>query len=644
MCEPKCKPRLTRVLAARVVGTVIVAAATGSVVGSLTAQVATARAFVEPAKLELGEPFRFVIEVSGVSEAQAPENVYFVRPFTDGSADETFPFVTEITAPTTGQIGGSVTFTYSLVAKVAGSFEVHPLRIMADGRRLETAPVTFRVAVPDPGAVSVRARLDRTEVEVTEEFQLIVDVTPADVVLQWPETPDLSGLANYTGRLRRERDGSMVFPYVASVPGTHEIGPVVFEVGEETYRTEPVTLVVVGEPPALEARASINTEQTWVGSDVVLVIEVPGVRDLDSDPVLPDMSGFAEQIRGDGSGFSGGGGRYTARREYRIRVTAAGEFEIGPVRVMAAGQTALTEPLQLVISEDLPPAPVESPQDLLATATADKQRAYVGEPVAVTYRVLARDNRWSLDWRVEQRADTFALPELENFRVETFRSGDWEERISVDGRLYRVASQRDVVYFPLETGTSTIGPADFTIQIHQRDGPSLSPRVDGRGRFVELTRAQQQGTWTPMILATDPIPLEVVPLPLEGRPESFRGHVGRLEVRSRVDRTHLEVGDTLTLRIEVARDGPSMAAPDPEVAFPVGFEVTEPEIDDTAMRGYRLSGTRVYSYRLVATQEGSFRIPAVEMSWFDPESESYVIALTQPFDLTVVGVRRDGGG
>ena len=477
-----------------------------------------------------------------------------------------------------------------------------------------------------------------------EEFHLIVDVMPADVVLQWPEAPDLSDFANHTGGLRRETNGSMVFPYVASASGTHEIGPVVFEVGEETYRTEPVTLVVAGEPPALEARASINVEETWVGSEVVLVIEIPGVTALDADPVLPDMSGFAERVRSGGTGLSGGGGRYTARREYRIRVAAAGEFEIGPVQVMAAGQTALTEPLRLVISEALPPAPVESPKDVLATATADKRHAYVGEPVAVTYRVLARDSRWGFGWRVEQRADTFALPELENFRIEAIGSGGWRERTSVDDRSYRVAAQRDFVFFPLEPGGSTIGSAEFTVQVHQRGGPSRSPRADSRAEFVARTRAQQQGTWTPMVLATDPIPLEVMPLPGEGRPESFRGHVGRLEVRSRVDRTHLEVGDTLTLRVEVSRDGPSMAAPDPEVAFPAGFEVMDPEIDDTAVRRYALSGTRVYSYRLVATQVGSFRIPPVEMSWFDPESGSYAIVRTQPFDLTVVGVGGDGGG
>lgn len=640
MGETKKRLWTKRLLAVRLLAPVAFAVLAA---GALPAQEPNVRAYLEPAELELGEPFRFVIEVNGVSEAEAPEYVYFVRQFTDGSADEAFPFATEITAPATGQTRGSVSFIYSLVAKVAGSFEVHPIRIMADGRRLETVPFTFRVALPDPGAVSVRARLDRGEVEVMDEFELIVDVAPADVALKWPEAPDLSDFANYTQRTRWETDGSMVFPYVASVPGTHEIGPVVFEVGEETYRTEPVTLVVVGERPALVARASINTEETWVGSEVVLVIEVEGVSALDPDPVLPDMSDFAERVRGGGTGISFGGGQPTASREYRIRVATAGEFEIGPVQVMAAGQTALTEPLHLVISEALPPAPVESPEDVLATATADKRRAYVGEPVAVTYRVLARDWWGGFGWRVEQRADTFALPELENFQVEAVGFGGWLERNSVDDRSYRVASQRDFVFFPLEPGGSTIGSAEFTVQVHHRGGPSRSPRADSRAEFVARTRARQQGTWTPMVLTTDPIPLEVMPLPDEGRPESFRGHVGRLEVRSRVDRTHLEVGDTLTLRVEVSRDGPSMAAPDPEVAFPAGFEVMDPEIDDTAVRRYELSGTRVYSYRLVATQEGSYRIHPVEMSWFDPESGSYAIARTQPFDITVVGPG-DGGG
>ena len=49
-----------------------------------------------------------------------------------------------------------------------------------------------------------------------------------------------------------------------------------------------------------------------------------------------------------------------------------------------------------------------------------------------------------------------------------------------------------------------------------------------------------------------------------------------------------------------------------------------------------LDGMRTYIYRLVARAEGSYEIPAVEMSYFDAESESYGTSRGQPFVITVV--------
>ena len=602
-------------------------------VGALSAQSPTARVYLESAEVEIGEQFRVVLEVTGATEVGDLRPLFSLGWFTDSPPDRAVPYATETKALPSEEVGGSVAFIYSLVANMAGSFEMGPFEVTADGQKLRTEPVTLSVTVPDPGAVSVRARLDRTEVQAMEEFELIVDVIPADLRLAWPDLPDLSDFATWAGGMSQEA-GSMVFRLVASAPGTHEIGPLVFKAGDETFETEPVTLVVTGDAPAIEAHASVNTEQTWVGSDFVLVVEILGVSELDDDPVLPDLSAFAEPPRARGRGSSFDGGWPTLRRTYHIRAATAGEFEIGPVQVMVAGQTVLTEPLRLVISETPPPAPVESPKYLRVTATADQRRVYVGQPVIVTYRVLARDNRMGLEgWWVEED-DTLALPLQEGFQVRRLSSGVGRERISVDGRLYRAASEHRTAFFPLEAGQTTIASAVLSFQIHQRD----------RRYFVEMSRAQLEGTFTPMFLTTNSIPIEVIPLPAEGRPESFRGHVGRLDVISRVDRTDMEVGDTLTLRVEVSHEGYSPATPEPEIAFPAGFEVIEPETDDTPGRGDGLSATRVYLYRLVATREGSYRIPPVEVSWFDPELESYGTSSTQPFDLTVVGVARDGGG
>lgn len=609
--------------------------------GSLSAQTPAARISVEPAEVQLGEQFRVTVEVTGASEVGDPELLFPLFSFAERPPDRVLPYATEIKAPTSEDAGGSVAFSYSLVANVAGSFEVGPFELRADGRELQTETVTLLVSLPDPGAVNVRARLDRTEVQVGDEFELIVDVTPADLRLAWPELPDFSDFA--TRRfLGGWRDGSMFLGLVAHVPGTHEIGPLVFKVGDDTFETEPVALVITGDAPAIEAHAALNTEQTWVGSDFLLRVEVSGAAEFDADPVLPDMSTFAEPMRGGVSGRSSSfSGRHTISRDYHIRAVAAGEFEIGPVQVMAAGQTLLTEPLRLIVNEAPPALPAEWAGNLRSTATPDLRRVYVGQPVIVTYQLLARDNRPSFEgWWVEE-GDSLVLPVQEGFQVLRIgEQGRWD-RVSVDGRLYRVASEHLAGFFPRETGRKTIDPAAFRFQIHQRE----------RAHFVEVPRAQREGTWSPATLTTDAIPIEVVPLPAAGRPDSFRGYVGRLDLVARVDRTDMEVADTLTLRVEVSRDVYSLAMPEPEIAFPAGFEVIEPGMDDPAGRGGRQSAglmspseTRVYSYRLVARREGSFRIPAIEMSWFDPESESYGTARTQPFDVTVVGTSGNGGG
>ena len=474
--------------------------------GPLPAQEPSVRVHVEPAVAMVGEQIRLTIEVFGASEVEDPTDLrYSLFRFIDRRPDRALPFATEITAPPTGQVGGTVTFAYSLVANTAGSFEVGPFEVTADGRKLQTEPVTLLVTFPDLGAISVRARVDRTEVEVMEEFELIVDVTPADAALAWP---DLSDILDFAATERSERgDGSMIFRLVATAPGTHEIGPIAFEVGEDVIKTEPVTLVVVGD------------------------------------------------------------------------------------------------------------------------------RVYVGEPVIVTYRVLSRDMMGFEGWRVEGD-DTLVLPPHDNFRLQRLRSRRIRrERVSADGRRYRVASQHRVVFSPIEAGETAIKPAEFTVQVNQRS------RVDA----FEMNEAEREGTWTPMTIATEPVPIEVVPLPAEGRPGSFRGHVGRLEMASWIDRTDMEIGHTVTLRVEVS--GLSPVAPDPEFAFPAGFEVSEPEIGPVDRGDVSdLREARRYVYRLVANREGSQRIPLVEVSWFDLESQSYGTSSTEPFDVAVVGVTREGGG
>ena len=368
---------------------------------------------------------------------------------------------------------------------------------------------------------SARVRLDRTEVEVMEEFELIVDVTPADVVL-----------------------------------------------------TEPVTLVVVGDPPAIEAQAFLNTGHAWVGSDFVLVVEA-GAGEMDADPVLPDMSAFAEPPLATRSGGSSGGGRYTVSREYQIRAVAAGEFEVGPVQVMAAGETVLTEPLRLVISYAPPPTPVTSPKDLRATATADRHRVCVGEPVIVTHRVLSRDMRGFEWWWVEGN-DTLVLPPHDNFQLQRLRS--WGSR------------QRGM---------------------HSDTHRSWRLEADEAGEFVippvQVVAGDRTYESEPMTLIVEP---------------------PRLQVETTLESESIWVGGEFGFKLEVA--GVSELDAEPTVPKTDAFAEL-PGVEEWSHDVCEGHMARLYSFR--ALQAGEF---GVEMSWFQAETGSYGTTRSHPFTVTVV--------
>ena len=618
-------------------GPVAVAASFLLAGGTLSAQEPTARAYVEPQEVEVGEQFTLSIEVAGVSEVEElmlPDRLPLALAESDqmrlditgvfpSDIGDALPYTLEI-ARASGQSTGSVTVSYSLVASEPGSFEFDPFRIAADGRTLETEPVVLFVT-PRSEPATARAWVEPPEVKLLEHFTLFVDAPNPDRSAP-VDVPDLSEFATRrgaTGALSSRRPA--FYQFMALKSGTHEIGPLTVQVDGEVYETEPVTLVVSDEYHEIEAHAGVNAEQVWVGGAFTLVVEVTGASEFDEDPLLPDISAFAERHR------AGASGRllttFKASRHYRLRALRPGAFEIGPITVKAVGQTVLTEPVQLTIAEG-PPDPVAVPEDLRTTAVVDKHGVYVGQPVLVSYQLLARDGFGF--WSVSD-GTIFTPARHEDFQVHGLgrRPGGWR-RVSVDSRPYRKDSEHLVAFVPLETGRKIINPAEFRVQVNRRS------HSDFRVELNDPTRARTMGNWTPMTLTTDPIPVEVAPLPTEGRPVSFRGHLGRVEVASWLSRTEAMVGDTLTLRVEMTGDAYLRLMPEPELILPEGFDIAEPIVSDNPRRfTVGQPGERTLVYRLVAKRQGSYQIPAVEVAWFDPETREYGVSRAEPFDITV---------
>ena len=576
-------------------------------VTDLQAQEPAVRVYADPPEVAAGERFRVVVEVSGV---QRVESIATPEPF-DFAQYRSRP-VLSVKVPGGDAAGpaNAVILTYVLDAREAGLFEVGPFRIMADGRTLETEPLAILVTRESSAEVEVRARVTPSRIHVGDDFRLIAEIVGGPMENHEFIPPDLFDIVDRMGPDGYLSATEWGWSARAAEEGEFTIPPVKVVDGDLTYESQPLPLVV--GPPRVIVEASLVSESIWVGGEFDFNLEVRGVIALDEEPATPLTEDVAELLNVEESSFDMDVGQVS--RGYSFRARRAGRFEIGPMRIVANGQTFETQPVSLVVDE-VPTGDANPPDDLLFTGVPGKSFAYVNEPVVVEYAVLHRDRRDGFGlWPM---IGTKAWPSFEGFDVSEINGGWGGREVEVGGRRYERYLQRRVALRPLRAGQVNLGAATVEAIVH--NWPPL-------GRET-----------TAVILTSEPHTLEVLPLPEDGRPASFRGHVGTLEAVSWVDRTRAEVGETVTLQVEVSVGGLVEAHPVPEIDFPPGFEVAEPEVDtEFPRRTNGLRGTRTYTWHLTATTPGTYVIPAVEMSYFDPETESYGTTRSHPFTVTVV--------
>lgn len=581
----------------------------------------SARAHVDPPELTVGETFQLVLEISGVRELEQVADPVVLQSFSRRAVPEGMTVDVRIGDATAGVAESRFTVSFDFVAFAAGSFEVGPFRITADGQTLETQTVTVQVNPREQAEVTVEVWIAPERVSVGRTFTLSAEIRGSSFAEHRFILPDVFDFAESGGG--GSSATSWNWGLRALVPGEFVIPPVRVVDPDHTYESEPLTVVI--EPAPVVGQATVEAGSIWVGGEFNLKLEVTGARELDQEPVLPEIGAFAELVELVDSSASPPGmqGVSNVEREYRFRALRAGRFEIGPLRTSVDGQPMATDPISITVDE-VPTLETDPPGSLVFVSVPDRTRAYVNEPVVVTYS-LAHDRSRGLGPRLGTRS----WPSADGFRVLERQPWGGFEDLHLDGRSLEQDIVRRVTLLPREPGALIV------------DRGMVEARwVD---RFGGWNRATGRPEMTSIVLASEPFTLEVLPLPDEGRPASFRGHVGTLSVASGVDRTRVSVGETVTLEVEVSLEGHAETLTDPEIAFPDGFTVSEPEISTNSResRGV-LSGSRTYVYRLTAVDPGTYRIPAVEMSFFDAETESYGTARGHPFTITVVPAGREG--
>ncbi len=398
-------------------------------------------------------------------------------------------------------------------------------------------------------------------------------------------------------------------------------------------------LPVAGLAQDIGARAFLSAPQVGVGRQFVLNVEVSGTQQLDADPVLPDMEDFASFLSaGTSTSIQIVNGRTSMAitYQYRFQALAEGTFEIGPVSVTVGDEVVQTDPVTLVVS-DAPPPPdaggdpadpgaAIGPDDLFIETRVSSDRVFENEPVIVEYRIFTRVPVQSYAITTLPQATGFWMEELEQ------PTSPQAERVVRNGSEYLTATVRRVVLFPTGTGSKTLDPLSVEAQVRVRERSVFDPFSDIFGRSGLFDQR------VPVVVASRPVALEVLPLPSADQPRSFAGHVGTLGVSVSVDRTAVETNEAVTLTVEYSGTGNLRTLAPPEIDFPVEFETFPPETSERISEGGgSLQGSRSFQYVLIPRVPGELTIPGVEVAYFDPASRQYGSARSEPLEVSVTG-------
>lgn len=388
-------------------------------------------------------------------------------------------------------------------------------------------------------------------------------------------------------------------------------------------------------------KAAVEKYNVYVGESFAFQIQVEG----DESPQEPDISpikDFHVASRGGQQNSSesvtiinGKVNRISKHGyifNYNLTPKREGKLTIPSITVVANGKTLLTKPI--IIAATMP----QETDDFKLRMHLSKSKCYVGEPVLLTVT-------WYIGKNVEEFS--FSLPHQEDsgFTVipqELKQSGQQQD-------IIKIPAGQQVIFAKKDRGVLD-GREYLTVQFSQtlipkKAGQIVIPKATVSSKVLQGYRSRsndpddffrwkRRGVYATVITPSNEPKLNVLPLPNEGRPADFTGLVGSYSIAAQASPTEVNVGDPITLTIMVT--GPQYLG---NVTLPPLQKnqelIRDFKVPDEMSPGEIKARKKVFTQTIRAQHAGVKAIPALDLSFFNTETQRYETSYTEPIPLQV---------
>ena len=271
-------------------------------------------------------------------------------------------------------------------------------------------------------------------------------------------------------------------------------------------------------------------------------------------------------------------------------------------------------------------------EDVFLRAYISNQNPYQGEQVIVTYQIYTAGIGISdIDFQNSTSFPGFWATNLMDPGQQITA-----EEATVNGKQYLTAVLYRGALFPQKSGEITIGAKKLNCTAQVRTEGNRKVRDPFFDSFFDDPFFNSRIKNVRIELESNPLKINVKPLPMAGKPSGFSGAVGNFQLESSVDNTSLKINDAITLKLVISGSGNLELINTPDINWPPDFETYEPKITKnirTTASG--VSGSRTFEYLAIPRSSGEFSLDPIELSFFDPATGKYQTLRTQAYTFSV---------
>jgi hypothetical protein len=376
-----------------------------------------------------------------------------------------------------------------------------------------------------------------------------------------------------------------------------------------------VSLISFGQKPYIDLQIEPSTAE--VGQQVIIVLRTNTEGDLEFE--MPDefvQSGGVQSGMSSSINYVNNKAQVEKYSYQKIagHFEKSGKFKVGPAKLRTTSGELVSNSFVLnvikpinMISED-PSKNLSEP--IFGIIQQSAKEIYEGQSVLLEAKIYAQVDIIQIDRFKNLEFQGPSETELLHTSNEVDRNFE-----NIKGRNLLTFNAGKSIVFPERTGTFEISAFEMTIFC-----------TDARSMYPSRVNIKSNES-----------SVKVKPLP-DGAPTSFIGAVGEFSISSMGKTKEIEQGKVFELEVEISGIGNTHNIEAPQLILPKGLVIygdpTEETKVDFTSRG--VEGAKIITYYIQVNRSTDAEIPAIEIAYFDPIREEYMVKSTVPFPLKVI--------